>query len=74
MSIHTERALLIKELEKVEDISLLNAIKVMVLYGLKNEGKISVEQYNRELDEATARIEAGDFVTQEDLEKESANW
>jgi len=36
--------------------------------------KISIEQYNKELDEANARIEAGDFISHEDLKKESASW
>ena len=69
MDINTERSLLIKELQQVEDPSLLQAIKAVLHYGLKNEGHISIEQYNRELDEANARIESGKFITQEDLEK-----
>lgn len=70
MDIEIERSLLIKELQLVEDPSLLQAIKAVLYYGLKNEGRISIEQYNKELDEANARIEAGEFITQEDLEKE----
>ena len=74
MDIKSERALLIKELEKVEDLSLLQAIKAVLHYGMKNEGRISIDQYNRELDEANARIDSGKFITQEDLEKEAAQW
>ncbi|MFM9841138.1 MAG: hypothetical protein ACKVOQ_22925 [Cyclobacteriaceae bacterium] len=74
MDINIERSLLIKELQLVEDPSLLQAIKAVLYYGLKNEGRISVEQYNKELDEANARIEAGEFITQEDLEKEASKW
>ena len=74
MDIKTERSLLIKELQQVEDLSLLQAIKAVLHYGLKNEGRISIEQYNREMDEANARIESGKFITQEDLEKEAAQW
>ncbi len=74
MDINIERSLLIKELQLVEDPSLLRAIKAVLYYGLKNEGRISIEQYNKELDEANARIEAGEFITQEDLEKESSQW
>lgn len=74
MDIKSERSLLIKELEKVEDLSLLQAIKAVLHYGMKNEGRISVEEYNRELDEANARIDSGKFITQEDLEKEAAQW
>jgi hypothetical protein len=73
MDIKSERSLLIKEIEQVEDLSLLQAIKAVLHYGLKNEGHISLEQYNRELDEANARIESGKFITQEDLEKEATH-
>ena len=31
-------------------------------------------QYNKELNEAEARINAGHFISQEDLEKESETW
>jgi hypothetical protein len=74
MDIKTERSLLIKELEQVEDLSLLQAIKAVLHYGMKNEGRISIDQYNLELDEANARIDSGKFITQEDLEKEAAQW
>jgi hypothetical protein len=74
MNINTERALLIKELEQVEDISLLQAIKAILHYGLKNEGRISIEQYNRELEEAEARIEKGEFFTQEEVKKMAKEW
>ena len=74
MDINTERSLLIKELNQVEDISLLQALKAVLHYGLKNEGRISIEQYNHELDEANARVESGKFITQEDLEKEASQW
>ncbi len=74
MDINTERSLLIKELQQVEDLSLLQAIKAVLHYGLQNEGRISIEQYNQELDQANARIDSGKFITQEDLEKEAAQW
>lgn len=38
MDINTEKALLIKELRQVEDISLLRAIKAILHYALKSEG------------------------------------
>lgn len=46
MDVDAERALLIKELQQVEDISLLHAIKAVLHYGLKSEGKISIERNN----------------------------
>lgn len=74
MDINVERALLIKELKQVEDVSLLKAIKAMLHYGLLNEGRITVEQYNRELDEAEKRINNGEFYTQDEAEKIAKKW
>lgn len=74
MDINAERALLIKELQQVEDISLLKAIKAVLHYGLQNEGIISIEQYNREIEEAEARIERGDFVPHEEAVNRIKGW
>ncbi len=73
MNLESERALLIKEL-RVKDISLLRAIKGMLHYGLKTEGRISLEQYNREMDEAESRIEQGQFFTKDEVEKMVMEW
>lgn len=40
----------------------------------EKEQRISIAQYNKELDEAMARIDAGDFVTHEDVLKEMDKW
>jgi hypothetical protein len=70
MDINEERALLIRELQQVEDLSLLRVIRIMLHYGLKHEGRISVEQYNRELDAAEAAMDLGEFIDHEDLKKQ----
>lgn len=74
MRIRTQRAALIKQLRKVEDPSLLRAIKVLLLYGMVTNDHISIEQYNRELDEARAAINRGEFTTHEDLIKQMKKW
>ena len=74
MDINAEKAHLIKELQQVEDLSLLRAIKAMLHYGLRHEGRISIEQYNRELDEAEAEIDRGEFITHEDFKKQMTAW
>jgi len=35
---------------------------------------ISEEQYNKELDEANTRIDAGEYLTHDEVEKESKSW
>jgi hypothetical protein len=74
MDINAEKARLIKELPQLEDLTLLRAIKAILHYGLKNEGRISIEQYNRELDEAEAEIDRGEFITHEDFKKQMKAW
>jgi len=65
---------LIKELQQVVDMALLKAIKAMLHYGLKNEGRISIEQYNRELDEAEAEVDRGEFVAHDSMKKQMKEW
>lgn len=74
MDINSERSLIIKELQQVDDISLLRAVKYLIHYGLKNEGHISIEQYNRELEEAEAEIDRGKYITQDELKKQMKAW
>ena len=74
MDINSEKAVLIREIEQLEDISLVSVLKSMLHYVLKNEGRITLEQYNRELEEADAEIEKGDFLTHEDSLKEIRSW
>jgi hypothetical protein len=74
MDINAVRLQIIKELQQVNDISLLQAVKHLVHYGLKNEGHISIEQYNRELEEAEEEIERGEYITQEELKKRMKEW
>lgn len=68
MDVKAERASLIKELKLVNDPTLLKAIKHMVRFGLKAEGRISEEQYNRELEEAETRVSKGKYLTQQQVE------
>jgi len=74
MDINVERALIIKELQQVEDLSLLHAIKAVLHYGLQSEGKITVEQYNQELKDAEARIAQGESVEHKDAVSRIKQW
>lgn len=57
-------------LTAVQQEAILSVIKCMV----QPPERVSIEQYNREIDEAMRRIDAGEFITQEDLEKEAEQW
>jgi len=38
------------------------------------DGHISIEQYNKELDEAEAEMDRGEYISHEDLKKEMGQW
>jgi hypothetical protein len=38
----------------------------------ENSGNISIEQYNKEIDEALSEVAAGNYITQEEMEKRAA--
>ena len=75
MDLQAEKTALIKRLEQINDISLIRALKHMVDFGLQSsEERISLEQYNRELDQADAEMDQGEFYTQDEVEKLAKKW
>jgi hypothetical protein len=74
MDINAERSLIVEELQKINDISLLRALRHMIHYGLKNERRTSIDQYNQELDEAETRVAQGLFYTSEEVEQMAKEW
>ena len=52
-------------LTPVQKESILGVIKSFV----SNEGRISIDRYNTEIDEAVNRVEEGEFFTQEEVKK-----
>lgn len=62
------------QLSEDEKNSVLQMIKTFLKGKTQESGHISIEQYNKELDEAEREIEEGKFVTQEALEKEMEKW
>lgn len=61
---------MIEKLKNVDDLSLIQA------YGGIWTGRqgISIEQYNKELDEADAEIDRGEYLTHEVAVKEISSW
>ena len=73
MNIQAEIKWIQAQLGKVNDPTLIE-IFVKLLKYRRSTIETNLEEYNRELDEANARIESGKFVSQEDMEKESTKW
>ena len=65
-----------KELKEVKDPTFIEAIKNMLQYRKKvsSEERISIEQYNKELDESIAYIEAGNYHTHEEVKSMITQW
>ncbi len=64
-----------QELDNVKDPTLIEVFKNILKYRKKvSSERISIEQYNKEIDESIAQIEKGDFYTQEEVEKMAKEW
>jgi predicted transcriptional regulator len=62
------------QLNQAEKKSVVQLIKTFLKNRTDAPGRISIEQYNRELDEAEAEIERGEFYTQEQVKEISKSW
>ena len=71
-----ERELLqnILQLDEAEKKSVLQMLKTFLKGREKKLPRISIEQYNKEIDEAIARVEAGDYYTHEEVERMAKDW
>jgi hypothetical protein len=61
-------------LENEEKQSILGVIKSFMKLKESPGQRISIEQYNKEIDEAEKRYDAGFFTSHEDVLKESESW
>lgn len=71
-----ERELLqyILQLDEAEKQSVLQMLKTFLKGREKKIPRITIEQYNKEIDEAIARVEAGEYYTHEEVERMSKDW
>jgi hypothetical protein len=64
----------ITQLSEPEKKSVLLMLKTFLQERQQSAQRISLEEYNREIDEAIAAFEAGNFISQEEMEKRAAKW
>lgn len=71
-----ERELLqyILQLDEAEKKSVLQMLKTFLRGREMKSPRISVEQYNKEIDEAIARVEGGEYYTHEEVERMAKDW
>jgi len=64
----------ILRLDEAEKKSVLQMLKTFVKGRKSNSAATTVEQYNREIDEAVARVEAGEFYTHDEVVQMAKDW
>lgn len=62
------------QLNEAEKKSVLLLLKTFLATRPKVDTHISLEQYNNEIDEALAEADAGNYITQEEMEQHAAKW
>lgn len=62
------------QLDESEKKSVLQMLKVFLKGREKKHPHIGIEQYNKEIDEAIARVEAGEYYTHEEVEHLAKDW
>ena len=63
-----------EQLNEPEKKSVLLMLKTFLNSRAGTVDNISIYQYNREIDEALAEAEAGNYITQDEMEKQAAKW
>lgn len=62
------------KLSKVQKESMLSLVKSILEKDEEPPKRVSIEQYNKELEEAEKRISEGNYVTHESLKAEAKKW
>ncbi len=76
MNLTNEKKWIQKELDSITDPAFLEIIKNMLEYRKQifESERLNIEQYNREIDNAVAEIENGQFYTQAEVKKITEEW
>ena len=61
-------------LNDAEKKSVLLMLRTFLQRGIEDAKRISIEQYNKEIDEALAEVAEGNYITQDEMEKQAAKW
>ena len=75
MDLQAELKWIHQELDNVKDETLLEAIKNILKYRKKvSSERISIEQYNKEMDTSIAQIESGETYTHLQMGERIKQW
>ena len=73
-SIDQELNRFITQLSEPEKKSVLLMLKTFLQERQQSYQRVSLETYNQEIDDAIAAFEAGDYISQEEMEKRASKW
>jgi hypothetical protein len=74
MNIEVTKYELLNKLMSTNDERLLEQLLAVFKKSDKQNERITISQYNKELEAAESRIKNGKFTTHEDLEREIEGW
>lgn len=60
------------QLSEAEKISILLMLKTFLASRVRSDENMSIDLYNKEIDEALLEAELGNYITQEEMEKQAA--
>ncbi|WP_179348930.1 hypothetical protein [Winogradskyella pacifica] len=73
MDLEARKQKFIQQLFEVNE-TLLDKLEYVLKNGLQNSERITLEDYNKEIDEAIEDIEKGEFYTQNEAKKIADQW
>ena len=62
------------QLNTEEKKSIVNMIKTFLQTRRQDNNRVTIEQYNKEMEESERQIKDGKFVTHDELDKEMEKW
>lgn len=79
MDLQATKLSVLQKIMEIDKPALLNKINILLdeemIVGYTSTGKpLTKEAYNKRLKKAEKQLKTGNFLTQEELEKESENW
>ena len=73
MDLEARKYKFIQQLSEVNE-TLLDKLEYVLKKGIQNSERITLDDYNKEIDEAIEDIEKGEFYTQNEAKKIADQW
>jgi molybdopterin converting factor small subunit len=76
MDLQTRKLQFIEAILSVGSEKIMDKLETLLKKERQKEdnSRVSIDQYNHELDEAITRLDSGDYISHENVKKESEKW